>query len=314
MSLESLASFPWHKPRHPCRWVPVPPPSSPPTILGGEPVEHRAALVPSKEPDEWIAYYPLEDSPALFVELADCADDDALAAFGTKFGTLGLWLEPGFSEEPEVTLEDGSKGRGESLAFWQYVQRDLQRAVHLHEAIVAQDTQRVEELGQEIPPYPTQDTHLGSPGSVVFWQTESDENRSLARGWPSGDKHALHHGRIALAQRINNVLRRRIGVGSVVALTSERFSIQLWPRTLLGCAWYQFAAVVEGSAEVKRCVACDSPFLVTHRSDRRGHRRYCTDACKQRGYRARRAERATETAKRQRKSARKSRAAKQGRK
>jgi hypothetical protein len=131
-------------------------------------------------------------------------------------------------------------------------------------------------------------------------------------GWPSGDKHTLHHGRVALAQRINNVLTRRIGVGSAVVLTDERFSIRLWPKSLLGCAWFQFAAVVEGSAEVQRCVACAAPFIVTHTDNRRGHRRYCTDSCKQRSYRARRAERAAEPPKR--KSARKSQATKKGRK
>ncbi len=284
MSLESLANFEWFKPRHPFQWLPVPS-----TLVAGddEPVDEVAILVPAKSPFEFSSYRPLEDAPALFAALAECDDDDALARFATKFGTLGLSRDPDFGQEPEGKLPGGMKVRGESLRHWRDVHRDLQRAVHLWAAIVAEDVQRVEQICRDFPPIPGHSASLGPQGGLVYYQNDDDEYHALAQGWP--DTHALHYGRLALAQRINNILTRPGGVGSIVALADERFSIRLWPRSLLGCAWYQFAAVVEGSAELRRCVACEAPFLVTHRSDRRGHRRYCTDACKQRSYRDRRA-------------------------
>jgi hypothetical protein len=205
-----------------------------------------------------------------------------------------------------VTLEDGSKVSGEPLNLWQCERDDLRRAVQLHEALVAQDPERVEAIGQEIPPFPGHHASLGSQGGLVHYQTTDDERLAQARGWDPEQEHVFHYGRLALSHRINRFLMGPLGIGSVVALGQPGvFSVELWPKSLLGAAWFQLAHVVEGSAEVQRCVACASPFIVTHTDNRRGHRQYCTDSCKQRSYRARRAKRAAEPPKRQRKSARK---------
>jgi hypothetical protein len=173
----------------------------------------------------------------------------------------------------------------------------------------------VEVIGQEIPPFPGHYASLGLQGGLVHYQTTDDERLAQVQGWDPSREHVFHYGRLALSHRINAILMGPMGIGSVVALDRPGvFSVELWPTSLLGAAWFQFAHVVEGSAEVQRCVACASPFIITHTDTRRGHRRYCTDSCKQRSYRARRAERAAEPPKRKRKSARKSQASKKGRK
>ena len=101
------------------RGTPTPPSQKPrgqPTLLdSGTDEDPIAILVPSQNPDDFIPTHPLEESPALFLELADCKGDDELAAFATKFGVLGLWHKRGIMwEEPEVTLPDGSKVLNES--------------------------------------------------------------------------------------------------------------------------------------------------------------------------------------------------------
>jgi hypothetical protein len=70
----------------------------------------------------------------------------------------------------------------------------------------------------------------------------------------------------------------------------DRLGVYLVPKNLLGALWLQFARAVDANKDYRRCGGGCGRWMEISLDAHRTHRRFCSDACRNKAYRDRQAE------------------------
>ncbi len=156
----------------------------------------------------------------------------------------------------------------------------------------------------DLPGFASRNSRLGIPGvegrlsngrvvsgePVFQWREERTTLAAAIERWDafreSGDLSAARD----LAGYFMVFPMNRPECAARVVMTPDRdrpLALKIIAPTLLGALWLQFMLAVDGQKQYRACATCGQ-FFELDPAVARTNRRYCSDACKSRAYRARR--------------------------
>jgi len=228
-------------------------------------------------------YSPLKDSTGLFkIFAATAPTEEGILEFANRYGSLGLnlqiWIHsPG---------QDPQSFPGEPTALW-FSQITLMRAaLDLRQKAKAEDTEGLEQI------------LIWKDGDVGFHSTDKEPYNNF-RDWLLTDYYPnlpvqfsseeLIGPALGFVEMIVMLQVEKFAISPRISLDPEKlkFDFGLRPHNLLSAIWLQTALALVGEKDFQRCAWCETPFEVsTGRHGARKNRRYCSDACKMRAWRA----------------------------
>lgn len=235
------------------------------------PAEAASGLAPEipwlvSTDDGRASYDPFRKEPSLFRRFADLppTDDNAILAFATEFGVLGI-------PEMSVVEHDGVDQLvlAEPVDVWTHEIRAMKHAVDLFDAAQARDHER---LGQWIT--------VDSEGVFTYRRNDALGGHQIGAGGALAKVRGQKRVVILVARRL---LRREF----INVRLEEYVHLLLVPRLravpkhLLGALWLQLARADDGNIDYRRCewAPCQKWIEITRTFD--GHTkaaRFCCDA------------------------------------
>jgi len=226
-------------------------------------------------------YAPLEDEPGLFREFASLGGSDGeYLRFAERYGLLGLEdsaVEFSFARLGDDLLSGGRATEvgaprpwSEDLWRWDEEHRNLAWAAELWDLLRSSKEDAAQTLA-------------GSPPRGAFSGGLAAPEDSPPQAPPVNVLRMMINRQLA-RYRVEPFLasgkhRERQGSDPVMALHFR-------PHSLLGAMWLQLAFAITANQKHRRCEKCSRWFRVSP-EDARTNRRYCSSACRQRGYRNR---------------------------
>ena len=242
-----------------------------------EPWVLRGIVVPGHDWPETF-YNPLESFPALHIIFAniDASDRDSILEFANLYGMLGLnHPRPGGGAFTTPS---------ESHEHWKNEVWDMRQAVDLREMVRVGDVVGLNKFFS-----------WNESGGCIYknkcpWNTKPIDEIVPQRGISLLEGDVLMAARVRYAILANKKLRGESSAQLRIDPIAGREVVQVIPRTLLAALWLQFIRGVEGNHLYPKCKECQRPFAVSpeERGNRRS-RKFCSDACKAKNYRARKA-------------------------
>jgi hypothetical protein len=261
-------AFRWHVRECDREWIRV--------KIGGREV---LALTDHAEPGEtWSAVYydPLTKYPALhrtFAEI-DAGDQGSILEFANQYGMLGI----GQCTDDRPILSR----KVETLAIWKSEIWDMRRAIDLWEKVRSSDITALSKLI-------TWKNRICTYKHKSPWSADPDVMHFYPDDEPYDEDDVLMPTQSIYQRLANSKLAGNVGPELRFDPRTGKPVIQVIPRNLLGALWLQFVRGVEGDHHYRRCV-CGTLFAQSpEEKGYRTSRKYCSDACKAKDYRARKA-------------------------
>jgi hypothetical protein len=247
------------------------------------------ALVWPKGRESVTSYEPLVEQPALFYKFADLGHtpaNDEIVTFANRYGWLG---EIETVVDPSEKLNQRTNAlvhqkviSAELLEHWYRQLNHYIPYLELWEAITAGDETY---LASVIHWYDDEGTvSYGKQGVGSMLIASENNDRELLQSFAPGE--LLRPAKVTLTRAINRNLN--ILCSPALLFNERSYSdshLYFVCKNLLGVIWLQFAKAVESNAEYRRCAQCSQPFI-PHPGERGKKKKFCTDACKSKNYRA----------------------------
>jgi hypothetical protein len=229
----------------------------------------------------WRVYQPLLEYPALFREFAELEGLDQIRKFADQHGVLFGNYSPADHVVGRGKYYSVGAAFGTTLNAWAQEIADISFLIDIWESIEAG---RINKLRNLI---------LWREGGAVEYQLVTPKRRNWKLLARAGAAHASKEGevlnpaRYVLQRELNDRLSnenassggRSDGVSYAPRLLRRAdgtLHLIARPRNLLSAIWLQFAQVVGGSYELRRCPICHRHFL-----PKRTDAITCTDVCRQ---------------------------------
>ena len=219
--------------------------------------------------------YPMSDVPGLFRTFVQLEPtEEAYLGFANRYGLLGL---------PHVQVQSRHPVVGERFTGvfgWRVTHLHMLAAVRLWDAIQDGD---VREL-----------LHSTPQGNCTAWVFRLDERGTFQSG-PTGlhERHPFAAARRFIQSWINDALGQsrpdckpemHIGVRVLWHPDRRQYVPRVFPLTLFGLMWWQFARMFTGETRFGECHVCHRP--IEYGPDGSfSTRMYCSSACKQKHHR-----------------------------
>lgn len=295
MSETNLFEFVQTVPANPHRWV---------EVEGNEFYLVNDALVPFREIDV-RRYTPLRDSPTLFREFVtvDADSRDAIKRFADTHGPLGIAEQLVKSGNPDAAPFGLI---GEPMSAWQGEIRAMRRATWLFDQLEEKTPESLLRLAEVI-----QCTHPPKgdrPGRWVFRSTSDSPEGIRTPGlvkfpipeprpgfFKVGDVSlpAIFLVQAIISERLNGEKgHARVFPQVVFDLDLRRTVFVVKPNSLCAALWLQFADVVSGKRQHRKCVHCGGFFEIhgTGEDRRTARSMFCSKKCKMADHRRRKDE------------------------
>jgi hypothetical protein len=227
-------------------------------------------------------YSPMDQFPALFRTLADTPlSEDGVVRFANQYGGLGVQEQIRLTRGPKLSL-----GIGESGPVWMNEIDAMRRAVQMWDAVRHGNTAWFQEH-----------VHVEPKGPEEVWVSYLEEGVLYHREVIGPDlagfvrPNNVRRPTLLFVQRmINTRLRDHAAPRLLYDSDQDRLGLHLVPENLLGALWLQFARAVDGNKDYRRCGGGCGRWMEISLDAHRTHRRFCSDACRNKAYRERQAE------------------------
>lgn len=205
----------------------------------------------------------------------DAGDPDAVAAFASAWGLLGV-------ESVSIVGRTGATPwirPAERLDAWSAAVGELRDVFELWAAVA---TRNRATLREHLDVSAENAVYTGTAGTYSFptrlpaggSRTVSERVRPfLVRG------DLVQVGRLLVQALINVRLLDLVTVQLVSDATAGSLSLRQMPKSLLALAWLRLAEAAAGSRSPRRCPRCMTWFLISE-TTRRGHGTYCSPKCR----------------------------------
>ena len=232
-------------------------------------------------------YNPFRETTGLFRQFAETTPTEAgIKLFADRYGLLG-------DEEVRATMAtEGPRQRGaalgrngERLAGWNGQIARMQQAVRLWGMV---QSGNIAGLAQYIKWDGDQAVSYQGPPDLYLIASAEESPEQLTKYTP-GD--VLRPAQTYVQWLTNRMLTTRASPRLLWDTEPDRLSLHLVPRNLLGALWLQFARAIDGNREFRQCRQCYT-WLELSPEIARTNRKYCTDACRLRAFRARKEDQA----------------------
>lgn len=201
---------------------------------------------------------------------------EAILGFANKYGSLGRFYDAKYFEFDNFHDAD-QDAPGEPVRYWIQQASRMKGTLAIWDALVARDVDALVD-------------------SVNVWRmagphyTLVDDGPPLPDGEiPSNFKELAHEAMAAIRHEINVQMLHRVPVQLRYVQESDRLALSVWPTTLRGALWLQFAREVDGNKRYARCGYCGGWFEFNP-DTARTNKRYCSPSCRVRGWRKAKAE------------------------
>jgi hypothetical protein len=237
------------------------------------------------------------DQKTLYREFVGLKETDrqAIAAFGDKYGLLGL-------DEP-IVKPDGSKlsvpfAEGESWGKWKQAIVDLRKASRLRDAIADRDRAYLRKhftrCDDQLDPKKKRPRGPGwenTTGAPVWFLNDEFERDVTDAGGNMADVYAA--ASLVLVRWVNARLKEVVRSELACVVDTGEIDLIHKPKHLLSALWLHLAEAAAGCPEYRQCRQCKGWFDVAEKNPNTGRKThsnqiYCTNACKSLAYRTRR--------------------------
>ncbi len=247
------------------------------------------ALIWPKGRDSMTSHQPLVEQPALFYKFADLGyspTNSDILAFANRYGWLGQ-IES--LVDPSTMMFEGNSPNarqnvisGEPIDQWFRQLNQYIPYLELWEAIVAGDQTYLASVIHWYDNVGSVSYGKQSVGSILIASMNND--RALFQTFAPGE--LLRPAKVVLTRVINQKLSDLCSPSLLFKHRSYTQShLYFACKNLLGVIWLQFAKAVESNMEYRRCAHCSKPFI-PNLGERGKKKKFCTDACKSKNYRA----------------------------
>ncbi len=253
-------------------------------------------------------YQPLKLYPKLYKEFGNLGLDQHNAkvgeknilAFANEYGNLGEGVEENISLMYSET--EGILSSGESYSKWCDQITKMHHAIKLWELIRDNDTKSLADLLFWTPDGGIK--YYSLPRGWEYPLEEIDRLNLPYNYWTRWIRHKLDQNTNQVAWKIKRNDNRIAGLFFLKDLISENLKgkvsprilwnskkkelqMLLFPSSLIGALWFQFAQVVVRQKSLKTCVVCGKIIVGEEMLDARRDKLYCSKACKSKAYRER---------------------------
>jgi hypothetical protein len=215
-------------------------------------------------------YYPL-DVPALFGKFADLdPSQDAILQFANQYGFLREMRGP------------------ELLSEWEHEIRSLSQAVLLWEWLKNRQTSELQRFftweGDRLTAPEMYDERTQTWRKVILSTLPVKSFLELGQKpdkpgyWSLGPSFKPNDVKKPARALIEHMVSRRLG--QEIHAGFSHGEIYMWPKSLIGAMWLQFAEAIAGKTEYIRCVVCRKWIRLKQKAKGKG-KIYCSNRCKQ---------------------------------
>lgn len=233
-------------------------------------------------------YKPMKQNAGLFRDFSELEGKGKILEFANQYGLLFDRYSDEDRREEKGSYRSVEAACGIALAKWQHEIGDMRALVAVWDSITAS---KIDDL-ERIITWRNRDVkyQIETPkGCTSCWLTLP----GVIHRFKVGD--VLLPAQEALQREINRRLSGEIDRGSLEArfqriecvpqliwTSDDHQQLTLAPPNLLGAMWLQFALVVTGAYELRRCAVCGKYLQVGKGVQRRADAITCSDACRQR--------------------------------
>ncbi len=233
-------------------------------------------------------YNPLRISSALFRTFSEVTPNKrGVLEFANEYGQLGgPCTETVLVNTPKSLPRSGqgvSLATGETLASWAKEILAMKAFVCLWETIREGDTKTLHKWIQWQNGEVTYDLRVDKY-HAGGWLAAADHNPEILDRLPAGN--LLMPAQYLLQQELNKRLKQYPATLRIQWDLRSEMETYVMPTSLISALWAQFAFAVGGNHRYRACATCGKWFQVGPTGDMRGDARYCSNACRQRKYRA----------------------------
>jgi hypothetical protein len=259
--------------------------------VGKSPEKTTLALVP-RDDAAFRTWYPLEESVALYRELADIdPTPEGILAFARRYGLLG----PGAEIVADVPAAEGVRARARAevdyLWGWRKNIALLYQTVSLWDMIQAGDAAGLSAViewheGGIRCKFPPRAVEIlgGRPGVPLYFKEDLAKCEPRLRRLPHGE--VFGPATVAVLVNINEQIYLHNGPRLFWDPRRNTVVRQDLPASLHAAIWLQFAEAVAANKKSRRCRECGRWFDVAP-GTARADKVVCSTACRSKGYRER---------------------------
>jgi hypothetical protein len=235
-----------------------------------------------------LIYKPMKKNPGLFRDFSELEGKKEILEFANQYGLLFDRYSGQDGREEKGSYQSVEAAFGIGLANWQHQIGDMRALVAIWDSVRASKIADLKHI-------------ITWRNGGVEYQISTPKRKCSAWLTLPGVAHRFTEGDVlvpaqdALQKEINARLSgevdrisgegrlRRIECVPQLAWTPDGDQqLALTPLNLLGAMWLQFALVVAGAYQLRRCAACGKYFHVGKGVQRRADAKTCSDACRQR--------------------------------
>lgn len=228
------------------------------------PDKYLCEVTPYREQKVAKHYYPLRDYPALFMEFARLnADELSIVSFANQYGFLGIdeaFVIPNNTKHKST----GRTYKAESIDSWKREIRELQMVVTRWEQFKARDYKSLSQLVRD-----------------------SEKVEKLIESLPIVERNRTFYQELIIPN-VNENLEKHATFPQLIWDVGQKIpqpAIIIQPTNLINALWLQFAEAIHQNASIKTCIQCGKA-IIMHPTTNRKTKKYCSDACRVKSYRA----------------------------
>jgi Homeodomain-like domain len=276
MTAQQMVAFFWEVPLGGFRWLDAS------AVAGGTPQRWLTEAIPVGLAVDVRRYSPLDEYPALFRTFADTPlTEDGISRFANQFGGLGAWEQIRLTAGPELVM-----GMGEPRHIWMNEIDAMRRAAQLWDAVRHRDTLWFQ-----------QHVRVEPKSSEEIWVSYLEEGVLYHREVIGPDlagfvrPHDVRRPTLLFVQKMINMrLWEHTAPRILYDPRRDGLGVYLVPKNLLGALWLQCARAVDANKDYRRCGGGCGRWMEISLDAHRTHRRFCSDACRNKAYRDRQVE------------------------
>jgi hypothetical protein len=273
---QQIVIFSWDVPPGGFRWLDAS------AIVDATPQRWLTEAVPVGLDVNGRHYHPLDQYPALFRTFADTPlTEDGISQFANQYGGLGAWEQMRLTSGPDLVM-----GIGERRQIWMNEIDGMRRALQLCDAVRNRDA-----------PWFQQHVRVEPKSSEEIWVSYLEEGVLYHREVIGPDlagfvkPHDVRRPTLLFVQKmINTRLWEHTAPRLVYDPRRDGLGVYVVPKNLLGALWLQFARAVDANKDYRRCGGGCGQWMEISLDAHRSHKRFCSDACRNKAHRDRQAE------------------------
>lgn len=238
---------------------------------------------------ESVRYAPLERDTGLFRTFVSTPPTkEGIQTFASRYGPLGGDLTV------HIILPNNKSGNGETLSAWREEIIAMRQAVALWDMVHNNDEQSLKKHVQwreggvhyDSHPHLPEMESLPDDMHIRSWIAHETDPDLLERFHRGDVVHpALHY----LQGVVNQRLAGRVSPRLLWDRHQIRLGLYLYPGSLIGALWLQFAQAISGEKDYRECAQCRK-WLEVSPNVARKNKLFCSNACRSQAYRGRQEE------------------------